>query len=142
MRLLYARHADDAARIPARQSRPDRTGSPHRDFRQSLPLHRLSGHCCGGSRRGGAFKGGQGSSVTSRTFGNRVGRIEDPALLTGKGRFIDDIKWPDLAHAAFVRSPHGHASIVGIDTSAALDVPGVFAVFTAADFAPLLKIDR
>lgn len=80
--------------------------------------------------------------MTSRTFGNRVGRIEDPPLLTGKGRFIDDIKWPELAHAAFVRSPHGHAAILGIDVSAALEVPGVFAVFTAADFTPLLKIDR
>jgi carbon-monoxide dehydrogenase large subunit len=44
--------------------------------------------------------------------------------------------------ARFVRSPHGHARFSRIDTSAALDVPGVFAVFTAADFAPLLKIDR
>ena len=80
--------------------------------------------------------------MSLRTFGNRVGRIEDPALLTGKGRFIDDIKWPELAHAAFVRSPLGHAAITAIDTSAALEVPGVLAVYTAADFAPLLKIDR
>jgi len=80
--------------------------------------------------------------VTARTFGNRVGRIEDPPLLTGKGRFIDDIAWPDLAHAAFVRSPHGHACILGIDARVALALPGVFGVFTAADFAPRLKIDR
>ena len=80
--------------------------------------------------------------MTSRTFGNRVGRIEDPALLRGTGRFIDDIGFPELAHAAFVRSPHGHAAILEIDKSAALAVPGVFAVFTAADFAPHLKIDR
>jgi carbon-monoxide dehydrogenase large subunit len=80
--------------------------------------------------------------VSSRTFGNRIGRIEDPPLLTGRGRFIDDVSWPNLAHAAFVRSPHGHAAIHGIDKSEALAVPGVFGVFTADDFAPLLKIDR
>jgi carbon-monoxide dehydrogenase large subunit len=78
--------------------------------------------------------------VTSRNFGNSVGRIEDPALLTGRGRFIDDIHLPELAHAAFVRSPHGHAAIVSIDVQAALSVSGVFAVYTAADFASLLKI--
>ncbi|HEX3484113.1 MAG TPA: xanthine dehydrogenase family protein molybdopterin-binding subunit [Micropepsaceae bacterium] len=80
--------------------------------------------------------------MIARNFGNRVGRIEDPPLLTGKGRFLDDIRLPELAHAAFVRSPHGHAAITGIDTRAALAVPGVFAVFTAADFAPHLIIDR
>ena len=80
--------------------------------------------------------------MTSRAFGNRVGRIEDPALLTGRGCFLDDIALPELAHAAFVRSPHGHAAIVGIDTRAALAVTGVLAVFTARDFAPFLKIDR
>ncbi|HMI96116.1 MAG TPA: xanthine dehydrogenase family protein molybdopterin-binding subunit [Micropepsaceae bacterium] len=77
-----------------------------------------------------------------RTFGNRVGRLEDPALLTGKGRFVDDIRFPSLAHAAFVRSPQGHAAILSIDTKAALAVPGVLGVFTAADFAPHLRIDR
>jgi aerobic carbon-monoxide dehydrogenase large subunit len=80
--------------------------------------------------------------VRPRTFGNRVGRLEDPALLTGQGRFIDDIALPRLSHAAFVRSPHGHAAIQAIDHSAALASPGVFGVFTAADFAPHLRIDR
>ena len=77
-----------------------------------------------------------------RTFGNRVGRIEDPALLTGKGRFVDDINLPGLAHAAFVRSPHGHAAILRIDIRAALALPGVLGVFPAADFAPHLRSDR
>jgi carbon-monoxide dehydrogenase large subunit len=80
--------------------------------------------------------------VTARTFGNRVGRLEDPPLLTGQGRFLDDINPAGVLHAAFVRSPHGHAGIRAIDTSAALALPGVHAVFTAADFAPHLKIDR
>jgi len=80
--------------------------------------------------------------VRSRVFGNRVGRIEDPPLLTGRGRFIDDIRLPRLAHAAFVRSPHGHAAILTIDKSQALATPGVIAVYTAADFAPHLRQDR
>ena len=78
----------------------------------------------------------------SRTFGNRVGRIEDPALLTGQARFADDLRPQGLLHAAFVRSPHGHALIASIDKSAALALPGVHAVYTATDFAPHLKEDR
>ena len=80
--------------------------------------------------------------MSRRTFGNRVGRIEDPALLTGRGRFVDDIKIPSMAHAAFVRSPHGHAAIRSIDARAALATSGVFAVYTAADLTPHLKLDR
>src|SRR6267142_486350 len=52
MRLLHARNADDADRVPARQSRPDRTGGADRDFRQSVPLHRLSEHRYGRARCG------------------------------------------------------------------------------------------
>jgi aerobic carbon-monoxide dehydrogenase large subunit len=80
--------------------------------------------------------------VSRHTFGNRVGRLEDPALLTGRGRFVDDIGFPGMAQAAFVRSQHGHAAIRGIETSAARALKGVYAVYTAVDFAPRLKIDR
>jgi carbon-monoxide dehydrogenase large subunit len=66
-------------------------------------------------------------------FGARVARIEDPALLTGEARFVDDIKLPGLLHAAFVRSPHAHARIGAIDTAAALAMSGVHAVLTAED---------
>jgi carbon-monoxide dehydrogenase large subunit len=63
------------------------------------------------------------------------GRIEDDALLRGAGRFGDDVR-PDAAlHAAFVRSPHGFAKILGIDAAAAAAAPGVVRVFTAADLA-------
>jgi carbon-monoxide dehydrogenase large subunit len=77
-----------------------------------------------------------------KTFGNRVGRLEDLPLLTGRGKFVDDILFDDTLHAAFVRSPHAHAEIGKIDASAALPIDGVAAVFTAADFAPHLKVDR
>lgn len=66
-------------------------------------------------------------------IGVSVPRIEDHALLTGGGRFIDDIDMPGQAHAHFVRSPYAHARILGIDSSETLASPGVVAVFTGAD---------
>lgn len=69
----------------------------------------------------------------AKHLGARVQRLEDDSLLTGKGRFSDDIRRPNMLHAVFLRSPHGHARIRGIATSAALSMPGVVAVYTAAD---------
>jgi aerobic carbon-monoxide dehydrogenase large subunit len=60
-------------------------------------------------------------------------RKEDRKFLTGRGRFVDDIKLPRMLHMAFVRSQFPHADIRGIDTAAARGMPGVAAVFTAAD---------
>ena len=70
--------------------------------------------------------------------GTSVKRLEDEALLTGQGRYIDDLEMPGLLEAAFVRSPHPHARIVSIDTAAARELPGVRAVFTQADLAAVL----
>src|SRR4030088_1486966 len=69
----------------------------------------------------------------ARQFGARVKRLEDPALLTGRGRFVDDVKLPGTLEACFVRSPYAHAKIRSIDISAALALPGVHAVLTAGD---------
>jgi carbon-monoxide dehydrogenase large subunit len=71
-----------------------------------------------------------------RFAGRRVRRVEDARLLTGHGTFVDDIQRPGMLHACFVRSPFARARINGIDTSAALDLPGVHAVFTADDLNP------
>ena len=60
-------------------------------------------------------------------------RIEDDALLRGRGRFIDDAHQENQAFGHFVRSPHAHARIVSIDTAPALAAPGALAVLTAAD---------
>ena len=65
--------------------------------------------------------------------GQTVRRIEDPALVSGQGQFTDDLNREGQTHLVFVRSPHGHARINSIDTSAALAVPGVLAVYTGAD---------
>jgi CO/xanthine dehydrogenase Mo-binding subunit len=70
---------------------------------------------------------------TNRYFGSPVLRNEDAPLLTGRAMFVDDIDFPDLLHAAFLRSPHAHARIANIDTTAAHEVAGVVAIFTAED---------
>jgi aerobic carbon-monoxide dehydrogenase large subunit len=62
-----------------------------------------------------------------------VRRLEDPRLLRGAGRYLDDLALPRMLAIAFVRSPHAHARIVGIDPAAARALPGVVAVLTAAD---------
>ena len=72
-------------------------------------------------------------TVATRYAGARVPRVEDNRLLTGRGTFVDDVSRPGMLHACFVRSPFAHARINGIDTSAALALPGVRAVFTASD---------
>lgn len=65
--------------------------------------------------------------------GKRVARVEDLRLLTGHGTYVDDVVRPGMLHAHFVRSPLARATITGIDAGAALELPGVHAVFTAAD---------
>lgn len=75
-------------------------------------------------------------------FGARVARLEDRALLTGKGRFVDDIRLAGTRHACFVRSPHAHASVRGIDAAAARDLPGVIAVLTADDMPEPMRSAR
>ncbi len=69
-------------------------------------------------------------------FGQSIARLEDPPLLRGKGRFVDDIALPDMAHVAFVRSSFAHAKILSIDCDAARALPGVLAIWTAADILP------
>jgi carbon-monoxide dehydrogenase large subunit len=69
-------------------------------------------------------------------LGTRVARVEDPGFLTHGAVYMDDRLDDELAgglHATFVRSPIAHARILSIDVSAALEVPGVVAVYTAAD---------
>src|SRR5262245_65637884 len=69
-------------------------------------------------------------------LGTRVVRIEDPRLLTAGGTYVDDLRVPELQGAArvtFVRSPHAHALITGVDASTALAASGVVAVLTYQD---------
>lgn len=74
-----------------------------------------------------------------RWAGARVARIEDPRLLAGRGRYVDDIDLPGMLHVAFVRSVHASARIVAIRTDGARTAPGVHAVWTGEDIAVRLQ---
>ncbi len=63
-------------------------------------------------------------------IGARVARKEDKRFITGRGRYVDDVKVVGLTHAHFIRSPHAHAKVKSIDSSAAKDMPGVVDVLT------------
>ena len=81
----------------------------------------------------------------TRIIGSSVERVEDRALLRGQACFVDDIAFPGMLHAAFIRSAQAHALIRGIDISAALEVPGVRAIWRMEDIVhhlndPLLKV--
>jgi 2-furoyl-CoA dehydrogenase large subunit len=72
--------------------------------------------------------------LVSKILGTSVRRKEDPALLSGRGRYADDLPVPNgTLHAHVIRSPHAHAKIVKIDSSNALAMPGVWAVITGED---------
>jgi carbon-monoxide dehydrogenase large subunit len=77
-----------------------------------------------------------------KQFGARVTRFEDPALLSGRGRYVDDIAPPGVLHACFVRSPTAHAKIRAIDAATARAMPGVHAVLTAADLPAPMRSER
>ncbi|HCS70351.1 MAG TPA: dehydrogenase [Rhodospirillaceae bacterium] len=80
--------------------------------------------------------------MSSTAFvGQRVKRVEDPDLLTGRGQFLDDLKLPGLLEAAFVRSPFAHATFTEIDAAEARAMPGVVAVLTARDL-PAEMLDK
>lgn len=69
--------------------------------------------------------------------GTRVRRKQGDLILTGRGRYLDDIELPGVLHAAVLRSPHPHARIVGIDASAAAAATGVRVVLTGAEAVPM-----
>ena len=75
-------------------------------------------------------------------FGQSIRRLEDDALLRGKGRYIADIALPGMLHATFLRSAVAHGRLLSIDVSAAEALPGVHRVFTYADLRPSLTCDR
>jgi aerobic carbon-monoxide dehydrogenase large subunit len=74
------------------------------------------------------------------TLGTRLKRKEDPRFITGTGNYLDDIRLPGMIHAAILRSPYAHARIRSIDTSGALAMPGVIAVYTGQDTKDLPEL--
>jgi carbon-monoxide dehydrogenase large subunit len=77
--------------------------------------------------------------MMTRYFGERIKRLEDPRLLTGRGTFVDDITLPGLLHAALLRSPHAHARLRRVDARPAKQLGSVVAVYTHADLPPTLQ---
>ena len=81
------------------------------------------------------------SSRSGKVLGRSVTRLEDLPLLTGRGRFVDDINFSGQLHMRIVRSEHAHGDIVSIDTASARAMPGVVAVWTGEDIRDLPPID-
>ena len=84
----------------------------------------------------------RGNEKMAPLIGSRALRGEDPRLLRGGGRYLDDVALPGALHCAFVRSASAHALIRGIDTAAARAIPGVTAVLTLEDIAAVLTQRR
>ncbi|MEX2503250.1 MAG: aerobic carbon-monoxide dehydrogenase large subunit [Egicoccus sp.] len=76
--------------------------------------------------------------MSTRQFGAAVARVEDPRLLRGEGRYLDDLGHDALA-VAILRSPHAHARIVDLDVTDAVDVDGLIAIYTYEDLPPRLQ---
>ena len=86
-------------------------------------LHQLPGGLAGGA-------------LAARWVGERVPRVEDERMITGHGRYVDDLQKPGMVHAAFVRSTVARGRITSLDVSAARRAAGVLAVLTAAEVNP------
>ncbi|PYM03831.1 MAG: carbon monoxide dehydrogenase [Candidatus Rokuibacteriota bacterium] len=73
------------------------------------------------------------TATGTKLFGAAIKRREDPRFISGRGQYVDDVKLPGMTSAAFVRSPHAHATIKSINSVEAKSMPGVVAVYTAHD---------
>src|SRR5215469_9409977 len=134
MRVLHPRLPDHDHGRARREPRPDARRGERDHRRQPVPLYRLPEHRQGGAARGraAARPGRPGRDRVTSFFGEPIVRLEDDRLLRGHGGYLDDLGHDALA-VAFVRSPHAHARIAGIDVSGALDVDGLVAVYTYED---------
>ena len=93
----------------------------------------------GRKRASGLEAADVGLGLRPKNIGARIKRVEDPRLLTGQGAFTADQLVPGALHVAFRRSDHAHALISGISTSAAAEMPGVFAIYTAQELDDLVE---
>ena len=75
--------------------------------------------------------------MVTKTFGAALKRKEDPRLITGEAKYLDDVQLTGMAYAAILRSPYAHAKIKSINTEKARQHPGVIAVYTGEDFKDL-----
>jgi carbon-monoxide dehydrogenase large subunit len=78
--------------------------------------------------------------MATQLIGAPVKRVEDARMITGAGKYLDDLQLPGMAYVAILRSPHAHARVGRIDTEAAASLPGVIGVFTGKDFEHLAAL--
>src|SRR5690606_1172462 len=107
---------------------PDRGGGSGGDRREPVPVHGLPEH-----RRLRPAGCRHHPERIVKVFGEPIARLEDPRLVSGRGRYLDDLGDTTTLAAAFVRSPHAHARVVDVDGSDALDVDGLVATCTYDD---------
>src|ERR1700689_3918150 len=135
VRFLHAGDGHAGRRVPQRPPGRGRAAGPRGAVGQHLPVHRLPEHHR--RRPAGRRAHPRGAIMTAiaaeRYTGASIKRSEDPRILTGAGRYVDDIKLPGMLHAAFVRSPLAHGRVLSVDASAARALPGVVAVLTGAE---------
>ncbi len=81
------------------------------------------------------------STAAEPVIGKALPRLEDPPLLTGRGAYADDIAFPGQLHMRVVRSAEAHGKLISVDASAARELPGIYAIWTAADVSDLPPIE-
>src|SRR6202165_5488891 len=151
MRLLHAGNADGRAGLAAAGNRAGSAADTRASVRQLLPLHRLSGHYRCGRDHGAGPRGTQGMKVALENpaglsaldrpnsyIGKVVPRPNLERLMQGRGLYVSDIELPRMAHVVFLRSPHAHANIIGIDAAKARRMPDVIAVVTGEELAAVI----
>src|SRR5438067_5518210 len=119
-----------------------RSHDPSRTGRVGSPSNVFSGRSLDIERSGLPIHGEDTLvEMTPPVFGASVRRVEDPRLIRGAGRYVDDVQPPGCLHAVFLRSHLAHATIAGLKLDAARNAPGVVAVWSAADFEDLEPLE-
>src|SRR5208282_4897657 len=136
MRLLHAGPDHGVRRPLAPQRASERGRHPRRPRQQHLPLHRLREDHRGGPARGRAARtrGGRVNEIApKRSIGGYVPMVDGPEKVSGRAKYTADFIRPGTLAGRIYRSPHSHAEILEVDTTAAARLPGVIAVVTGAD---------
>src|SRR5260370_1961127 len=151
MRVLHAGNADGRAGLVETPCGTGSRADTRASFRQLLPLHRLPGHYRCGRDHGTRAQGNQTMTVASTNpdalsvldrpnsyIGKVVPRPNLERLMQGRGLYVSDMELPRMGHVVFLRSPHAHAKVTGIDAADARRLPDVIAVVTGEELAAVI----